>query len=262
MAFPSIVQFETTTVCNENCWFCPRSIMSRKKNVFMEDWMIDKIFDELSNLKGVQIVFPFLYGEPFMDPRMFGIIDSIHRVNAKAIIYSNSTCLSEEISQKIIDCKLDSLILTLTGKETTTGPVAKKVLKFLEMKGESLPKTSLKVIRKDGRDQKFMDFWKKVPDANPWISGVQSIAGFNFKPDKTNPRLQTVKGCNRMIGIITILVNGDVCLCCNDYNCTEYQGNIKNQTMEEIYSGKEHKRLLEVFPNIKICQYCEDGSRF
>lgn len=255
-SFPGTVQIETTTKCDQNCWFCPRGVMKRKKDEFMSDELLEKVFDELQG-KGVQVVHPFLYGEPFEDPRMFAIVDRIHSIGAKAFIYSNATLINEEVTKKIIAHGVDSLILTMTTNSKASGAVVENVLKFLKMKGNSLPKTEIKVVRKDGKDDGFLDFWSKVPNVNAWVSGVQSIAGHNFKPEKNE-----TKGCNRMIGFITVLVNGDVCLCCNDYDCSELQGNINSQTMEDVFNGEEHKRLVSIYPNIKICQYCEDGSRF
>lgn len=254
--FPIAVEIETTTKCSEDCWFCPRRIMKREKDKFMSDKLLEKIFDELKG-KGIQRVHPFLYGEPFEDKRIFSIVDKIHSIGAVALIYSNATLIDEEVAKKIIAHGVDSLILTMTTNDKVSGPVVERVLKFLTMKGDQLPVTEIKVVRKDGRDDEFLNFWSKVPHVTAWVSGLHAIK----RVDSIGTENKT-KRCSRLENYCTILVDGTVCLCCNDFDAAYNQGNVNDQTIEEIWNSSKHLELIEKYPNLERCRWCDDGSRY
>jgi Iron-sulfur cluster-binding domain/Radical SAM superfamily len=60
-----------------------------------------------------------------------------------------------------------------------------------------------------------------------------------------------------------LLPNGDVVLCCMDYNLTHILGNLLEQTYEEIFSGKPLMDLIALneapeFNKCSICKSCEN----
>ena len=60
-----------------------------------------------------------------------------------------------------------------------------------------------------------------------------------------------------------LLPNGDVVLCCMDYNLTHILGNLLTQTYEEIFEGKPLLDLIELnespeFSKCSICKSCEN----
>jgi radical SAM protein with 4Fe4S-binding SPASM domain len=64
-----------------------------------------------------------------------------------------------------------------------------------------------------------------------------------------------------------LLPNGDIVLCCMDYDNKHILGNIVEQTYEQIYHGKPIIRLIEVnsrdeFNNESLCKTCTDARRY
>jgi radical SAM protein with 4Fe4S-binding SPASM domain len=60
-----------------------------------------------------------------------------------------------------------------------------------------------------------------------------------------------------------LLPNGDVVLCCMDYNLKHIIGNLLTQTYEEIFKGKPLLDLIEMneadkFNKCSICKSCEN----
>ena len=60
-----------------------------------------------------------------------------------------------------------------------------------------------------------------------------------------------------------LLPNGDVVLCCMDYNLTHILGNLLTQTYEEIFSGKPLMDLIALneapeYSKCSICKACEN----
>ena len=84
--FPSIIQIESTVLCNSACTFCPQNEMTRGPK-FMEEWVWKKIIDE-SRGKGI-LYRPFMINEPFVDPRMPEIISYI-KLDSTATVELNS----------------------------------------------------------------------------------------------------------------------------------------------------------------------------
>jgi len=63
-----------------------------------------------------------------------------------------------------------------------------------------------------------------------------------------------------------LLPNGDVVLCCMDYNLKHIIGNLLTQTYEEIFQGKPLLDLIEIneepkFSKCSICKSCENVSQ-
>ena len=63
-----------------------------------------------------------------------------------------------------------------------------------------------------------------------------------------------------------LLPNGDVVLCCMDYNLTHILGNLLTQTYEEVMQGKPLQDLIDIneepeFNKCSICKSCENVTR-
>ena len=63
-----------------------------------------------------------------------------------------------------------------------------------------------------------------------------------------------------------LLPNGDVVLCCMDYNLKHIIGNLLTQTYEEIFKGKPLLDLIEIneepkFSKCSICKSCENVTQ-
>jgi hypothetical protein len=77
------------------------------------------------------------------------------------------------------------------------------------------------------------------------------------KIDRTHPF-----DCKRLHGYLHVLWNGDVVLCCMDYQHEVVIGNLKEQTIEEIYTSKVWKDTYskctgkKESPNDFICKRC------
>ncbi len=108
---------ETTTYCNRRCSYCPNSISDRglKKNEIkldIED--IKSIVDQLVSINFNGKFLPHFYGEPLLDDRLFDIVSYIKLKRPKSIvdIHTNGDYLNSDIFEKLINAKVDGLIIT------------------------------------------------------------------------------------------------------------------------------------------------------
>lgn len=99
MEYPSHVHLETMAYCNAACGFCPYPQLERK-GARMSDALIDKVINELTEIPHslpFQIS-PFKVSEPFLDKRLFNILQQINRKlpSASISLTTNATPLTEK----------------------------------------------------------------------------------------------------------------------------------------------------------------------
>jgi radical SAM protein with 4Fe4S-binding SPASM domain len=59
--------------------------------------------------------------------------------------------------------------------------------------------------------------------------------------------------------------NGDVVLCCDDWNHSTVLGNLKEQTIEEIWNGEKLRNIRKAhingeFYKVRLCSECNKKS--
>ena len=62
----------------------------------------------------------------------------------------------------------------------------------------------------------------------------------------------------------TVLPNGDVIVCCNDYNMDHIFGNLLTDSYEDLYTSNSYKQAQQAFFDesiFSICRYCNNVSR-
>jgi iron-sulfur cluster protein/radical SAM family protein len=97
--WPSHIHIETYALCNAACSFCPYPQLGRQGEK-MPDELIDKILGDLADIPSdlpIQIS-PFKVNEPFLDVRLFDILNSINQrlPNASITLTTNATPLNDE----------------------------------------------------------------------------------------------------------------------------------------------------------------------
>ena len=110
-----------------------------------------------------------------------------------------------------------------------------------------------------------MSKWKNKVDGisvsiiHNWTGNISS----EQKPDKKFRR----DPCRLLWTDMVISFNGDVPLCCNDFENAVILGNIKNDSIKEIWSGATLNRIREQhksleFDKTPICKNCEYNYHF
>src|SRR5260221_3646867 len=108
MDYPYQICFETLSLCNATCEFCPYPSLSRK-GASMSDELIDKILSDCRSIPG-DLPFkinPFQVSEPFLDKRVFDILKQINDTlpNAEIQLFSNGSPLNSQNLAKLAKVK-------------------------------------------------------------------------------------------------------------------------------------------------------------
>lgn len=265
--FPKIIQIETNLVCNSHCVFCPHNEMQREPR-YMDDAVWKKIVDESRN-RGV-IYRPFMVNEPLTEKRMPQIINYIKQDStAKVELNSNGNYPPNADIKAILNQGLDFIRFSIDGfreetfKKSGRGGNFKKivenVLRFVEERERQNSTCYIEVRMIDmnvteNEKHEFIDFWNKNADKGtvtslyewPWSGQTEPFAA----------------PCPKIREEMYFMTNGNAVLCCWDAFGRGVVGNIKEQTVEEIWLSETNQKYRSWLNNgerdkILLCSRCD-----
>lgn len=269
---------ETTNFCNARCIMCPHTIMKRSQKT-----MIDSTFNKIIYQIKKEGINPNVFilngfGEPLVDSKIFDRIKKIKAdfTNSKVKFYSNLNLANKKIIKNLINSNLDEINISLNGYNKQNYQKVMDIdyqktinnLQYL-IKTKKIKKSDIKirismtlVKYNENTAQKFIKKWSKKVDSvsvnkvhnyNNSIKNIDNKLKINFK--------KTAFPCKYIWDTITFDVNGEIVLCCLDYESQYNFGNINSQSiLNSFYSQKfnlirkQHLKLQS--KNIKICQRC------
>lgn len=252
---PEIYQIEVTNLCNYNCIMCPKDKYERKD---VQPFIDPKIIHDMIHRKefaGSYFVELQLSGEPLMHPQIHHIINIIKSTGVMVGLSTNGSMLGQV--GKLEACK---------------------ALDYITISIDSI--TNLPGIRPGSPP--FEEWWEKtLSKAVPALLDAGVVIDFQFielphytgelyelgEMAEKHPLLKqvlkevtvrTVPDCSMFVaedyknekGVclnpwlsVTIQCNGNVVPCCFAWGDDIVYGNIKNNTLKEIWEGEAVKEL-------------------
>jgi len=291
--FPPHLEIELNYSCNLRCPMCTWSAetMIEKK----EDWFkfeeYEKLIDEAvtNGTKSIRLCY---VNEPLIrqDLDQFvkyaadkGILD--------IIITTNGTLLTKNISKKLINAGITKVNVSLdafteeTYEKVRVGGdfniTKQNILDFIEVRnqlGKKIPKLKVSFVRtkiNDHEKNDFLEYWKDKVDGigvqnmlNPFTTG-------RFKDEKKKDVLEIEEGrkenkdfkCPEPNKRMTLRGNGDVIGCCSLAAMDMVVGNLKNNSLKEIWNNEKMEELRKIHQNGEyeknpICKACIDNYLF
>lgn len=264
---PRVIQIETTTICNGNCWFCAHHKTNRPA-VLMSDVVWRKIVDET---RGLGITYrPFMLNEPFSDERMVEIVSHIRDDKTAQVEFNtNAELLTPDLSRRLVKCGISVMRFSIDGIRHETirrtrgldrDTVYENVLAFLEINSKSFRSAIVEVRMinfpdMDPKEQEeFLDFWRGTVDRvsitklyqYPW-TGQQDCAK---------------KRCPKIREEMFFRFDGFATLCCWDAFGKGLVESVLEKSVLEIWNGtklREYRNLLDKKNRhlIPLCSRCD-----
>lgn len=260
--FPARINIQTQAGCNAKCLFCPSPDVTGKIPMGKMEWdLYRKIVDECSEHE-MERINPFSQNEPLLDKEIAKRVAYIKDKcgdRVQVLVISNGSKLTEQLMHDFIDARLDRLKISLQGlskesyekvmvtlkHEVTYGNVERAIEVLKERKADR-PFLSVTTVV-TGYNEKEVRKWKRY-----WRSrGIKAVAtpcenrGGNIEDDANLYPFGTVPmlGCKRPSIEAIVCYNGDVVICCVDWWRKEVVGNLRDQSLAEIWNGPELTRL-------------------
>jgi radical SAM protein with 4Fe4S-binding SPASM domain len=276
---PSDIQIQTISTCNASCLFCPaQDIKNNLPHGRMKMDLFRKIVDECLQI-GIKKIRPYLMGEPLLDKQLPEKIKYITDRKTKGYVVkinTNASLLDEEMGRRLIEARLDRLYISFHGctkdvyEKNMGNLVFEKVLKNVEnfLKIKETMKSKKPYVRITMITTKNIKH--QIPDIKKFWT--ERGLGVNIRPftNRVNDRIASLNlnitkwrrfsWCDRLFNQAHILYNGDMVLCCNDWWRTTILGNVKTNSIKDIWNNEIYKRIRKKFlSNEKeglICKTC------
>jgi len=271
-----ICYIEFTSSCNLKCKFC--SLDNSRAKGYMKQEILKKILENITNSNiSVNELSLHLAGETLLHPKIATFLRMIAKYKEqnvkfpKVTLLTNAIPLNDKLSRQILESDaLDEIRFSIDGgnkenyEEIRIGASWEKVInnvnKFLDLN---------KSLNKNIRTRIFTIIKKNTKFSPEFINlknrvNQQIIRPLHNWTGDVNLGIEsTTKSglCHFILKDIAILWDGRVTTCCANLNGTGIIGDIKNETIEEIWYGKPHIDMIKMMKDnkrgkIKSCSMC------
>lgn len=275
MRFPSHIEIEITNCCQLSCKMCPHRIMKRPKG-FMTLKTLRRILAEATGR--TRTCYMHMIGEPLLHPDLIGMIKMVNAAHIRTSISTNAILLDSGMAHNLYSSGLNELTLALDSlrpaiyEKYRTGADHKLVMTHIDQAIQirrDTPNSTTElelqlIVMKDNAADvepfkaKYKPLLKGIGHLN--IKGFSTFAGHvpDFGVGKTASRR---KSCGKLNRSIAVQWNGDLVVCCRDYESFTLMGNINNSTIKEIFNSPKYDVLRAAlkardFGTIPFCKEC------
>jgi len=290
---PSIVNIEPTNICNLRCPLCVTGSMQMKRPYGrMELSHFQKFVDQVAD----KIIYITLYhqGEPYLNKHFNDMVAYAKSKGVYVATSTNAHFFTPELSEKIVDSKLDSMIISLDGvtqqsyaryrvlgqldtvldgirnlvqaKRAAKSKTPYLFLQFLVMKHNEheIPKVK-KLARELGVDRLLIKTTQvmTLEEAKEWLPQDEKYRRYALTENEFKAK-QGQGLCPRVWMTTLVDWDGQVVPCCFDKNGDHAMGNLDaEEDFGSIWKNGRYndfrKKMLQDRNSIDICSNCNYG---
>ena len=294
---PAVVRIEPASACNLRCSHCPTGVFSMPRTIMKPD-LFERCVTELAkHVPPIRVVSLYQGGEPFLNKRFLEMPRKVKETGVKLVkTISNGMLIRPEWIDEVVTSGLDLIEISLDGQSPDESNVVRVrsdyerivevVHKLVEAKKRLNPDFRVCISNTQFQDPADYDpeidfpepaaylrqaFSKIAEDlefnanwARLWPSALPAD-GYDLLLDD-RPR-ERPKRCDLLDDMLNIRADGQVVACCYDLTSISELGNIKDQTLEEIWNGeaaREFRLQFEAGNYPDLCKECVvvTGDRF
>lgn len=282
---PIHLDIEATSNCNLKCTMCPRTDMV-DDGTFWEVKNFDfdlytRLIDEGAGKGLCSLKFNYL-GEPLMNPR---IVEMVRYAKERGIVdvmfNTNATLLTEKTGRQLIQAGLDKLFFSFDSPDrehynairinANYDKTLRNIERFMRIReemGSVKPFTRVSMVRMKENEHEWEQFkalFEPIVDAVAYVDymdhtsqGASGKQVFQIAPPRRNGKKFC---CPQLWQRMFVHPDGVVSVCCVDSARELTVGNIRDKSLEEIWTGPEYTRLRELhaagrIDEIPACALC------
>ena len=289
--YPLTVNLELVNRCNLECVMCNQDFRNDAEQSRLNEKTLDKIFGDFKKNKLSALILTI------SEPLLFKNIENVLKRAKDAeimdvFLITNGALLDEKKSKMILESCITRLFISLDAATQKTYdnvrvPVSKRLLKenrlafvenniknFVKMRNtlsRKLPLVRVSFVGLKENLHEVENFKKK------WGSIVDSVEIQMERPPELFAKVKegdfgkfekkNIKKyeCIKPWEDIAIYADGTVAPCCAFIGRKAPIGNVKNNTIKEIWNGEKMKIIRDGLTNndpIKVCQLCLENEKF
>jgi len=287
---PKSIKFESTNICNLQCPVCPTPNGMKRVKGFLDFDLYKNVLDEFIPYKQKPKITFSMSGEPMLNKKMPEFIEYANRNGHKTSISTNVTNLDEAMSEALIKAGLTSIRLAIDGitKESHEAyrvgsefnKVRENIENFLLIKKKlkaKKPEVLIQTLLTSYSENEIEEIkkWSERIGADGVIFKSFSMGSYTSKEIKNKySYLLPISGkylrkktsikrtiCKLPINETVIFWNGDLGLCCIDFNGELNMPNVRNGFIKNWESKKVMSlRKRGFLRRTGICQNCSLGN--
>ncbi|MFP6888555.1 MAG: radical SAM/SPASM domain-containing protein [Nitrospinota bacterium] len=294
-----VYNVELTNRCPFKCVMCPRTNNMTRETGLMDLSVYKKVIDELIvvNPKFVARKKPLWlqgFGESLVHPEFDKFMSYGVEKGINIGLSLNPLMMTEKVRRRIIKASPLSLLISLDGHDDESFFKVRGIknayekskdnlLRFFEMNKENGRKIKIDLHMigfplNNKSYEKMKNFWGNLDgidnfihrNFSTWDGGandVNSLVGRDVANEPAPTKRKVT--CRKPWWQMTVQWDGSVSPCCLDYNNKLVLGNVKDQTLTEIWNGPRMKELRREFlsgmvtnPLCRTCDsLCKTGGR-
>lgn len=226
------VHIEVNTDCNRACSYCSNHLFPKAQE-FMDMGLYRKVIDELAAINYRGRISPNLSSEPTLHPRLVDLMANARRVrNASLVLYTDGDFLDRKKFDQLKEAGVDQFVITQHGKNA--------------------PQPLTELMNGLTDDERKSVRYQTLDGVNLFNRGIPGLVSADRRT-VPNP-------CFVADYEFTILVNGDIAQCGNDFAGEHTFGNVKERSILEIWRDPKFKEFRKQVRNGQfdgdICKRC------
>ncbi len=273
------IRIEVTTKCNYKCIICPREELTRKIETMSFElfkYILDKINLETSQYN--TLTFPGM-GEPLLDESLDDKIAYAKKRGFTVLLLTNGSLLDVERFKRLEKMGVDSIRVSLYGDSQDSynavhgvensryfQKIKENLTKISEIKNHTNLLLTYNLV--DGCNnstlESWIEYWKDKVDLLEVWCPHNWVDGRSYRVIQQ----EKLKTCGRPFNTpLQIQVDATVNMCCFDFDGKLLLGDLRTQTLKEIFESPMFKKLAECHTtgNYKesglICENCDQRNK-
>ena len=276
--FPEDVIVETNSYCNLSCIMCPYPFLKRSKGE-MDFQVFTKIVDEVAGISPNSRFWVAILGEPLLGKNLITMLRYARDKGLKHInLNTNATFLTPEMTSQLLDSGIENLHVSLDASSSETydkirvggdfDTSVRNVECFLAEKRKrgitSLQVTAQMIVMEQNEHEaeEFKQYWL----SRGAVVKIRLKMGWGAAVTPEDLKAAALKRdipCAWLLRSVSIHWDGTFAQCDADYEAEYSPGDIKTQTIKEIWDNElaiRRKRTLSLNYLHPPCDTCLDWS--
>lgn len=270
--FPKKIIIETTTKCNARCIKCPMGKIKRPK--IMADSEFCGLIDECVGRKIDEISLTG-YGEPLCDTHLLERIAYISAKlpDTKITMFTNGYEMAADKARRLLNAGLNSVAFSVDGVEPETHgqlqrglslqAVEKNIRCFVSInEGMGHPchvRMHMTLVPSNmAQVGRFMARWRNVVDE---VTFAPCDGRGKEDREPMYESLASPRGCSVVDTTLNVLSDGEVVMCCQDFDCSFPIGNAFRVGIGGVWNSERFERIRALHHRgnkrlIPLCKEC------
>lgn len=258
---PFVDQIELTNRCPMRCGFCPRGVPGKmaRPTGFMELALFRRLLTQLSPRQREYRPLELHHlGESLLHPEVASFVAAASEAGLPTEMSVNPSLLTPALGKQLIDAGIYRLVLSLDGTDEETlrqlrGPAARfslaerhieALLDEAARRGEKAPRIVIQMIALSANQHQREEFLRRFSSR-----GLPSVQAYIKPLDGDDPQTGQPNGaplrylCSYPFRSVVVLWDGRVVPCCRDDDAKLVLGDLREQSLFQIWSGPAAREL-------------------